>query len=60
MSATRVAQVRAILDATYPYRVRDKQIRRVLAVLPVPRARYRRRLLHFAAAVVALPYRLTA
>lgn len=55
---TRVVRVRRILQRFYPYRIEDRKIRRVCAVIPETRHRYREAQDRFIAAVVVLPSKL--
>jgi len=56
---TRTERIARLLERGTPYRVNPRLIRRVLAEVPIPPARYRPAVERFIAAVVALPYRIT-
>lgn len=59
MSLSRVERVKRLVEREIPYRVNERQIRRVLAIVPIPRPRLRPTMERFVAAVVALPSRIS-
>lgn len=58
MSASRFDLVTAILAEAYPYRIRAREVRRMLAVFPLCRRKHRRAQARLIAAMIVLPYRL--